>query len=138
MRKGKRFGVRAEVVLDEVRGEVADGVSADPRSDERHLLHVSGLGGDLLAEVGQQRRQGLVELAGELPSQPVPGVAVHDKSKPVLLDLGEPVPGIDEPRQESGAGLGLQESQILNDRLVQSLVLGFVAVEQQEWVDKHG
>lgn len=77
-----------------------------------------------------------MEGRGEPTAEAVPGVTAFGEPEPILLDLLEGVPRLDEPGVQVGVGVVPQEPQVLQDELVERLVGRVVAVEEQERVDE--
>jgi hypothetical protein len=133
----ERLRVLAQVGLDQVRGEVADVVAADPVADQAELLKMRAAGHRLLTEVGKQHAEAAMQRARELGAEPRTAVAEHGEAQPALLDLLEPVPGVDQLGIEIPLQCAVaQEHQVPQDVLVELLIGQVAAVEQQERVDE--
>lgn len=74
----------------------------------------------------------------ELLPEAVPGVAVDREAQPVLADFAEGVPALDVAGCQGLVRVVPQESEVINDLLVQRPVLLLVAVEEQKRVDEDG
>ena len=91
----------------------------------------------LVAEVPEYSGQVRVEGIGEIATEATSPVAGNAEAKPVLLHLGEAVPGLDKVTAKA-AGLRLvsEKAKVSYHLIVQFLIFLFFAVEEKEWVDK--
>jgi len=88
-------------------------------------------------EVRKQPVQVRVERGGEVLAEARSLVAGLRETEPCLLDLLEPVPGVNETRGTRTVGrLVPEKNEILDDLSVQGAVDGTLAVEQKERVDE--
>lgn len=82
-------------MLDEIRREVGDGVSADTVADERQLLDVSRISDGLVADVAEQIAQCTVQCDREILPEAVAAVAADGEPEPILTYLTKAVPALD-------------------------------------------
>jgi hypothetical protein len=133
----ERLGVAEQEILNQVGREVADVVLADLVLDETQLLKMASLRDLLVAEVVEQGVQVLVQRGCELGAEASPFVPDLAVAKPVLLDLWEAIPTVEEAGVDLSAVRNVsKKTDVPNDLVVQPAVLGLLAVEQQERIDE--
>ena len=106
------------------------------RSNQAELLEVGRLGDGLLSKVLENLIERAMEGACKVSPETGASIAKVGVAEPVLFDLLEAIPVVDQSFIQVGSGVVSQELQVLQNLLMERLILGLLTVEQQERIDE--